>query len=158
MILKLNELLVITNAAKSNNNSIVFTNGCFDILHSGHCKYLNEAKKLGDILIVGINSDLSINRIKGTKRPIITENERAFIISTLKSVNYVVIFDEDTPHNIIKTIIPDVLVKGNDYSIDDIVGADTVIKNGGKVITIPIVEGLSTTKIISKIISNNHFK
>ena len=151
MITDIDEILKITRNAKRNKQKIVFTNGCFDIIHSGHCKYLNEAKKIGDILIVGLNSDASIKRIKGETRPINDENNRAFVLTSLRSVDYVVLFDEDTPYNLINTIVPNVLVKGSDYDVKDIVGADIVIQNGGEVITIPLVVGLSTTNIISKI-------
>ena len=148
---KLETLLHIVNDAKQNNQVIVFSNGCFDILHSGHCKYLSEAKKLGDILIVGLNTDKSVKNLKGNSRPINNQNDRAYVLSSLKSVDYVVFFDEETPLNLIKKILPDVLVKGDDYRIEDIVGADTVINNGGKVITIPLVAGKSTSALIEKI-------
>jgi len=143
-------LLQIVKDAKRNNKIIVFSNGCFDILHSGHCKYLSEAKKLGDMLIIGLNTDKSVKKLKGNSRPINEQKDRAYVLSSLKSVDYVVYFDEETPLNLINKIIPDVLVKGSDYEIENIVGAETVINNGGKVVTIPLVEGKSTSAIIAQ--------
>ncbi len=130
---------------------IVFTNGCFDILHAGHVSYLEEAKSLGDILIVGLNSDDSVRRIKGDKRPIIPQEERAYILSRLKPVDYVVIFEEDTPENLIKKIKPHILVKGGDWTPDKIVGKEFVESYGGKVVTIPFSFNTSTTAIIERI-------
>ena len=130
---------------------IVFTNGCFDVLHFGHVHYLLEAKKLGDVLVVGLNSDDSVRRLKGPSRPINGEKERAFVLAALSFVDYVVLFDEDTPENLIKTVRPDVLVKGGDYALDQIVGADFVRQNGGTVTTIPFVEGYSSTQIIEQL-------
>jgi rfaE bifunctional protein nucleotidyltransferase chain/domain len=155
MITNIEKILKIISNAKQNKQKIVFTNGCFDIIHSGHCKYLSEAKQLGDILIIGLNTDASIKRIKGEMRPINNEINRAFVLASLRSVDYVVLFDEDTPFNLISKIIPDVLVKGSDYEINNIVGADIVMQNGGQVITIPLVEGQSTTNIISKLQNQN---
>ena len=134
-----------------NDMKIVFTNGCFDIIHAGHVKYLAEAKKLGDVLIVGLNSDDSVRRLKGPSRPVNNELDRAIVLGALKSVDYVCLFDEDTPLELITGLMPDVLVKGGDYTIDNIVGADFVMKRGGEVAVIPFVEGKSTTKIIGKI-------
>ena len=130
---------------------IVFTNGCFDVLHFGHVHYLLEAKKLGDVLVVGLNSDDSVRRLKGPSRPINGEKERAFVLAALSFVDYVVLFDEDIPENLIKTVRPDVLVKGGDYALDQIVGADFVRQNGGTVTTIPFVEGYSSTQIIEQL-------
>lgn len=130
---------------------VVFTNGCFDILHSGHGSYLEKASRLGDELIVAINSDESVRRLKGKDRPIISQAHRAYLVAALGFVDYVVIFDEDTPKRLIDELVPDVLVKGADWSVDNIVGADTVLKNGGSVETIKLVEGLSTSSIIKKI-------
>ena len=130
---------------------IVFTNGCFDIIHRGHVEYLSKAKSYGDILIVGLNSDVSVNKLKGKSRPFINEEDRAFILSSLKAVDAVVRFNEDTPHTIISKIIPDVLVKGGDYKIEEIVGRDTVEQNGGKVVTIQFMKGYSTSILIEKI-------
>lgn len=152
MICSLELIKNIASEAKKNNKTIVFTNGCFDIIHSGHCFYLNEAKKLGDVLIVGLNSDDSVKRLKGEGRPINIEIDRANVLCSLKPVDYVVIFKEDTPLNLIKNILPNILVKGGDYSIKDVVGADVVMDNGGEVIILPFVEGKSTSKIIAKIL------
>jgi len=146
------EISQIANSLR-NTKKIVFTNGCFDILHSGHIAYLYKAKKLGDILIIGLNSDNSIKRIKGEKRPIILQEERAFLLSALEMVDYVTIFDEDTPYELIKIIKPHILVKGGDWPIDNIVGKDIVESYGGKVLNIPLVEGKSTTNIIERILS-----
>jgi D-glycero-beta-D-manno-heptose 1-phosphate adenylyltransferase len=129
---------------------IVFTNGCFDILHRGHVEYLKKAKLLGDILIVGLNSDSSVRRIKGDKRPINNESDRAIVLKELKSVDEVIIFQEETPLDLIKKIKPDVLVKGGDWKLEDIVGYEFVINNGGKVFSIPYIKGYSTTDIINK--------
>ena len=118
---------------KSENKKIVFTNGVFDIIHRGHVEYLNEAKSLGDILIIGMNSDKSVKIIKGDKRPIVSEENRAFVLSNLKAVDYVILFDEDNPFNLISSVLPDVLVKGADWNIDKIIGADIIQANGGKV-------------------------
>lgn len=135
---------------KKEGNSIVFTNGCFDVLHYGHVSYLAEASDLGDKIIIGLNSDSSVRRLKGETRPINGQHERAVLLSALQFVDAVVIFDEDTPENLINTIAPDFLVKGGDYTIDTIVGADFVMSYGGKVITIPIVENFSSTLIIKR--------
>lgn len=151
MLTNLNELQTIIAKAKSNGQAVVFTNGCFDILHAGHCKYLAEAKKLGDILVVGVNTDESIKRIKGKERPINKQTDRAFVLSALRAVDYTIFFGEDTPAQLIDAIVPDVLVKGADYDVREIVGAETVLKNGGKVITIPLVAGLSTSNTLKKI-------
>lgn len=142
----------IVKSLKKEEKKIVFTNGCFDILHAGHVDYLNKSKESGDILIVGLNSDSSVKRIKGKKRPVVNQNERAFIISNLKAVDYVTFFDEDTPETLINEIIPDVLVKGADWSLDKIVGRDTVLKNGGEVKTISFTNDQSTTNIIQLIL------
>jgi rfaE bifunctional protein nucleotidyltransferase chain/domain len=151
-ILSIEELAAIREQLKEQNKKVVFTNGCFDILHAGHVDYLNKAKALGDILIVAMNSDSSTNSIKGEKRPIVKQNERAFILANLKAVDYVTIFDEDTPYNTLKKLIPDILVKGADWSKDNIVGKDIVENAGGKVETIEFVNFQSTTNIIQTII------
>lgn len=130
---------------------IVFTNGCFDILHVGHVTYLATAKSLGDLLIVAVNSDNSIKRLKGESRPINTVEDRMLMLSALESVDYVFAFGEDTPINAIKEINPDILVKGGDYTIETIVGSDYVLDQGGRVETIPLVAGKSTTHIIDKL-------
>jgi len=136
---------------KRQGRKIVFTNGCFDVLHFGHVHYLLQAKELGDILVIGLNSDDSVRRLKGPTRPINGEKERAFVLAALACVDYVVVFDEDTPKKLIETVRPDVLVKGGDYTLDNIVGADFVTQNGGTVTTIPFVEGFSSTRIIEKL-------
>ncbi|MDH7604359.1 MAG: D-glycero-beta-D-manno-heptose 1-phosphate adenylyltransferase [Melioribacter sp.] len=151
-IKELDELIEIRNELKKQNKIVVFTNGCFDILHAGHVDYLNKAKSLGDILIVAVNSDTSMRKIKGNRRPIVPQNERAFIISNLKAVDYVTIFEEETPYEVIKKLIPDVLVKGADWSKDKIVGSDIVEAAGGKVETIEFVNFQSTTNIINTIL------
>lgn len=133
------------------DKKIVFTNGCFDILHVGHIRYMQEAAKLGDILVVGLNSDDSVRRLKGSERPINNQNERAEMLAALEFVDYVVIFDEDTPYKLIKTIQPDILVKGGDYAPDNVVGKDIVEARGGELRLLDFVEGKSTTNIIEKI-------
>ena len=146
------EIIEIRKRLKEENKKVVFTNGCFDILHSGHVDYLNKAREAGDALIVGLNTDSSIRRIKGEKRPILNQNERAFLIANLKAVDYVTFFDDDTPEIIIKDLVPDILVKGADWAIDKIVGRDTVEENGGEVKTIKFVNDQSTSKIINSIL------
>jgi rfaE bifunctional protein nucleotidyltransferase chain/domain len=139
---------------KGEGESIIFTNGCFDILHLGHVDYLQKAKNIGGKLIIGVNSDDSVRRIKGTSRPIVEENSRMRILASLEFVDCVILFDQDTPLELISLLLPDILVKGNDYSIDNIVGADVVLKNGGRVDTISLVEGQSTSGIIDKILES----
>lgn len=146
------ELLRTREELKQNGKKLVFTNGCFDILHAGHVDYLNKAKACGDILIVALNSDESIKRIKGEKRPIVPQNQRAFIMDNLKAVDYVTFFEEDTPHEIISELVPDILVKGADWDEDKIVGADIVKANGGSVERIEFVNDQSTSNIIDTII------
>lgn len=130
------------------NNKIVFTNGCFDILHRGHIEYLSQARDKGAILLIGLNSDASVKRIKGEKRPVQDEMTRALVLASLRIVDAVVLFDEDTPYELIKFVQPDVLVKGGDYTEATIVGADIVKANGGEVVVIPLVEGYSTSSIL----------
>lgn len=129
---------------------IVFTNGVFDILHAGHVTYLEAARALGDVLVVGLNTDASVRRLKGPERPINVEDDRAWVLSALRAVDYVVLFDDDTPLEVIRALMPDVLVKGGDYTRETIVGADDVEAHGGTVCTIPLVEGRSTTAIINR--------
>ena len=136
---------------KSQKLNIVFTNGCFDILHVGHTRYLNRAKELGDFLVVGLNSDSSVRENKGSDRPINKFNDRAKILSCLKAVDLVIKFEEKTPLKLIRAIMPDILVKGGDYKIEDIVGSDEVIKQGGKVIQLGFYEGYSSSKYIKRI-------
>ncbi len=133
---------------------IVFTNGCFDIFHLGHLDYLSKAAELGDILVVGINSDLSVKKIKSSSRPIIDEKSRTHLLASLFFVDAVVPFDDDTPYKLIKLVQPDILVKGNDYLPQNIVGYDIVSKKNGQIITIELVQGYSTSNIEQKIINN----
>ena len=146
------ELIAIRSKLKASNKKVVFTNGVFDLIHSGHVDYLSKAKKLGEVLIVGLNSDESVKRIKGDKRPILKQEERAFILSNLKPVDYVVLFDEDTPEKLISEIIPEILVKGADWAVEKIVGKEIVEKHGGKVMNIEFVNDQSTSRIIDLIV------
>ena len=144
----------IIKKIKAERKKIIFTNGCFDLLHVGHIRYLAQAKKLGDFLIIGLNSDSSVKEIKGKDRPINSFEDRATLLSALNSVDLVIMFEEQTPENLIKDIVPDILVKGGDYNIEDIVGYQTVIQNGGQVKTLSFYDGYSSTKYINKI--NKH--
>lgn len=146
------ELPELRTVLSGQGKIVVFTNGCFDILHRGHVEYLENAAQNGDVLIVGINSDESTNRLKGKGRPIQPQEDRAYILASLSSVDYVSIFDEDTPLELIKIVTPDVLVKGGDYQLDQIVGRDFVESCGGKTITIPLTPNRSTTDTINRII------
>jgi len=130
---------------------LVFTNGCFDLIHAGHVRYLSEARALGDALVVALNSDRSVRALKGEGRPILNEHERAEVIAALEAVDYVIIFDEETPRELIAALLPDVLVKGGDWPLDEIVGRDEVEAAGGRVLSLPYVEGSSTTDIIERI-------
>ncbi|WP_297889938.1 D-glycero-beta-D-manno-heptose 1-phosphate adenylyltransferase [Sulfurihydrogenibium sp.] len=145
------DYLKIVEKARKEGKKIVFTNGCFDIIHAGHVDYLEKAKSLGDFLVVGLNSDESVKRLKGKDRPVNPQDQRKKVLSALKPVDLVVIFEEDTPERLIKEIKPDVLVKGGDWKIENIVGADFVKSYGGQVLTIDFVYDISTSKIISKI-------
>jgi rfaE bifunctional protein nucleotidyltransferase chain/domain len=136
---------------KDQGQEVVFTNGCFDILHLGHIDYLEKARSLGDRLVIGLNTDPSVQRLKGPQRPINSEYARARILAALSFVDLVVSFDEDTPLELITALLPDILVKGKDYDISNIVGADVVMEHGGKVETIDLVDGYSTTNIVEKI-------
>ena len=144
------ESLVIFRA-ENKDKKIVFTNGCFDILHVGHKRYLEQASSLGDVFVIGVNSDASVRRLKGPERPVNPEQDRMEILSALGFVDYVVLFDEDTPYELIKIVQPDILVKGGDYKPEEVVGKDIVEARGGKLVLIPFVEGKSTTNIIKKI-------
>ena len=146
------EMKKIRQQLKDQNKKVVFTNGCFDLIHAGHVDYLSKAKAFGDVLVVGLNSDASVMKIKGSKRPILIETERSFIISNLKPVDYVVLFNEDTPKLLIEELLPDVLVKGADWAIENIVGKDVVLANGGEVKTIEFVNDQSTSRIIKIIV------
>lgn len=147
-------LAEIIAAEKSRGKRIVFTNGCFDLLHVGHVKYLQKARSFGDILILGLNSDASIKRLKGDKRPLIAEGERAHILAALDCIDYVVIFDEDTPLHLIAALKPSILVKGGDYTLDGVVGREIVEAAGGRVELVQFVDGKSTTNIIGKILES----
>ncbi len=151
MVVERENIIEIVNEHKRWKKRIVFTNGCFDIIHRGHVEYLRESRALGDILIVGLNTDDSVKRLKGAARPVISQEDRAVVVSEMKSVDYVVLFYEDTPYNLIDEIHPNILVKGGDYQIADIVGADIVKKIGGMVVSIPFIEGFSTTELIERI-------
>jgi cytidyltransferase-like protein len=154
-IKSLPELLQALKIERENDKSIVFTNGCFDILHKGHVDYLAKAADKGDVLIVAVNADESVRRLgKSPSRPIQDQDARAYLIAALESVSYVFLFFEDTPKEVIDQIVPNVLVKGSDYKAEDIVGYDTVIKNGGKVETIDFIPGYSTSGIEKKIIAS----
>ncbi len=136
---------------KQENQAVVFTNGCFDILHLGHVDYLEKARQTGSKMIVGVNADTSVRQLKGPTRPVNNEYARARILAALAFVDMVIIFEEETPLNLINALLPDILVKGDDYSVETIVGAKEVIANGGKVTTIPLVPTYSTTNIIQKL-------
>ena len=147
----LKDNIEIINIIKAERKKIVFTNGCFDLLHVGHIRYLAQAKKLGDFLIIGLNSDSSVKELKGEDRPINSFEDRATLLSAIESVDSVIMFEEQTPENLIKNIVPDILVKGGDYNIEDIVGYQTVIQNGGQVKTLSFYDGYSSTNYINKI-------
>lgn len=141
----------IIKKLKAENKKIVFTNGCFDILHAGHVRYLKESKKFGDILIVGLNSDVSVKKIKGESRPINPEMDRAEVLAGLEAVSYIVLFDETSPIKLLEEIKPDIYTKGADYTVETLPEAKTVLSYGGKIEFIKFLEGRSTTKIIDKI-------
>ncbi len=141
----------IVNRLKNKGKKIVFTNGCFDLLHPGHIYYLKEAKKKGDILILGLNSDSSLRKLKGKGRPLIPQKDRAEVLANFEFIDYIFIFNELTPQEAIRAISPDVLVKGGDYKKEEIIGGKFVEEKGGKVIIIPFLKGHSTTKLIKKI-------
>lgn len=140
---------------RSEGKRIVFTNGCFDLLHPGHIYTLTQAKALGDVLVVAINSDASVKRLKGERRPILNQEERAVMLSALAMVDYVTIFAEDTPLEVIRLLLPDVLVKGGDWGADAVVGREVVEANGGEVVLIPYQAGFSTTDIIERIMTGD---
>lgn len=133
------------------DKKVVFTNGCFDILHSGHVAYLNEAKKQGDVLFLGLNSDESIKRLKGENRPINSEKDRKFVLENLRSIDFVEVFEEDTPYELIDAVKPDLLVKGGDWAVEQIVGHDIVLAAGGEVRSLVFIDGYSTTGLISAV-------
>ena len=158
-----NKILTLADAVakrkqwQAAGEKVVFTNGCFDILHLGHVDYLEKAKSLGQHLIVGMNTDASVSRLKGPNRPICDQTSRSRVMAALGCVDAVILFDEATPEALIHAIKPDILTKGNDYTIENIVGADFVLANGGEVKTIPFVEGYSTSSIIRKIVNTHTF-
>ena len=151
-VLLRNNLVEVRQQLKKAGRTVVFTNGCFDILHRGHVDYLAKARELGDILIVGVNTDASVKRLKGPDRPIVQDEDRAAVLAALGVVDYVCLFDEDTPYELIRVLVPDILVKGADWSVGDIVGKDIVEAAGGAVHTIQFLPNRSTTNIIQKIV------
>ncbi len=150
-VIERSDLLRLRVQWKFFGKTVVFTNGCFDILHRGHIDYLAKAKSLGDVLVVGVNDDASVKRLKGPQRPVVGQDDRASVLAALKSVDYVCLFSEDTPYEIIKALVPDVLVKGADWPIDKVVGKDVVESAGGIVQTIEFLPHRSTSSIIEKI-------
>ena len=153
-IKSLEEIVRLRAELRERGKRLVFTNGCFDILHVGHVRYLNRARALGDRLVVALNSDRSVGRIKGKSRPIVPEMERAEVLAALGCVDYIFFFDDATPQRIIDAIVPDVLVKGSDWELSRVIGRETVENAGGKVLTVPMIEGFSTTGIIRKVLDN----
>ena len=151
LIKNLRDLKALCLSYESNNKKIVMTNGCFDILHSGHTYILEESKKLGDILIVALNSDLSVKKIKSKNRPIVSELDRAYVLSCLSSVDYIILFDNESPEEIICEILPDILIKGSDYRGKKVAGEDCLTRNGKKVVLIDLIKGKSSTSIIDKV-------
>jgi D-glycero-beta-D-manno-heptose 1-phosphate adenylyltransferase len=151
-ILGREELVEERERMRGEGKQLVFTNGCFDLLHPGHVRYLDQARALGDALVVALNSDRSVRALKGEGRPILSQRERAEVMAALESVDYVTIFDEETPRELIAALLPDILVKGGDWPVEQIVGREEVEAAGGKVLSLPYVEGLSTTDIIERIL------
>lgn len=147
------QLKKIVQKLKREGKTIAFTNGCFDILHTGHLKTFKAAKSHGDILVVGLNSDRSVRAIKGRGRPILPQTERAEVLAALEDVDYVTVFNEPDPLKVITTLTPDVLVKGGDWAEDTVIGGDVVKRHGGRVISVPLLKGLSTTRIISRVVA-----
>lgn len=150
-ILPLDQLRTERERLRQAGKTVVFTNGCFDLLHPGHVRYLQQARALGDVLIVALNSDRSVRELKGDKRPILSEAERSEVMAALASVDFVTVFDEPTPREIISALLPDILVKGGDWGIDAIVGREEVEAAGGRVMSLAFVEGCSTTDVIERI-------
>lgn len=149
-VLSLDKLLGVREGLRATGKRLVFTNGVFDLLHVGHVRYLQTAKDLGDLLVVAINSDRTVRELKGDDRPLTNENERAEVLSALRTVDYVTIFDDISPRQLIASLLPDVLVKGGDYGLDEIHGREEVEAAGGKVVSLPFVEGASTSNIIER--------
>ena len=148
----LDQILKVRAGYRERGSKVVFTNGCFDILHVGHVRYLNQARSLGDALIVGINSDSSVRELKGGGRPLVPEMERAEVVAALAGVDHVFVFQDLTPQRVIDAIVPDVLVKGSDWDLANIVGRETVENAGGAVLNVPLVEGSSTTEIVMRVL------
>jgi D-beta-D-heptose 7-phosphate kinase/D-beta-D-heptose 1-phosphate adenosyltransferase len=146
------ELISIRGDARKGGLTVVFTNGCFDLIHPGHIDLLERAAALGDLLVVGLNTDRSVTELKGPCRPVTPEGDRARVVAALEMVDYICLFDEDTPAELIAALVPDVLVKGGDYGLDQIVGRETVEEAGGKVVAVPLTEGYSTTDLIYSIV------
>jgi rfaE bifunctional protein nucleotidyltransferase chain/domain len=153
-ILDQHSLELVLNEIRQKNKTIVFSNGCFDLVHKGHIEYLAKASVLADVMILGLNTDASVSKLKGIHRPLQDQSARTLLMASLQFVDYVILFDEETPLELITVVQPDVLVKGNDYKAEDVVGYDVVIKKGGTVQTIELTEGYSTTKIVEKIIKS----
>ena len=153
-ILTRDTLIMRRQEWKRNGKTVAFTNGCFDLLHPGHIRLLEQARALGDLLVVGINSDASVRRLKGEKRPLVPEAERAEVLAALEAVDCVTVFDEPTPRELIQALLPDVLVKGGDWGPDEIVGREEVEAAGGRVASIPFVEGYSTTALIERMVKD----
>ncbi len=149
------EALEKIRAWQLSGKKVVFSNGCFDLLHAGHVEYLQAARKLGDVLLIGLNSDASVRRLKGASRPICCEADRATVLSALQVVDALTLFDEDTPEKLIGNLLPDILVKGADWAIEHIAGARAVLDHGGAVLTLPLLEGRSTSTLIEKIIQHS---
>lgn len=149
----LEELLEVRRRAKAEGRKLVFTNGVFDLLHRGHVEYLQKARALGDLLVVGLNSDASVHAIKGPKRPLVPQGDRAAVLAALECVGHIVLFEEETPGRLIEALLPDVLVKGADYTVEQIAGADAVRRSGGRVVTIELTPGRSTSGLIKRIVS-----
>ena len=154
-VLNLSELVAARAQLRQRDQRVVFTNGCFDLLHPGHVRYLQQARALGEALIVALNSDRSVRALKGPSRPILKEDERAEVMAALACVDFVTIFDEPTPREIIAALLPDVLVKGGDWSIDTIVGREEVEAAGGQVLSLPFVDGVSTSEVIARILQGH---
>lgn len=151
MLIRTDEIEVFCQALHKSGAKIVFTNGCFDILHAGHVRYLKQAKTMGDYLIVGLNADEAVSRLKGQERPINGQEDRAEVLSALSSVDFVVVFEEDTAVDIVDKIKPDIYVKGGDYTLDTLPEATVVQRNGGQIIFVEVVEGRSTSRVVEKI-------
>ncbi len=156
VILDRGELLRVRAELRAAGRRLVFTNGCFDILHVGHVRYLAAARALGDALLVAVNSDASVRALKGAGRPVMNESERAEMLAALSAVDFVTVFDEDSPRRLIAEVLPDVLVKGGDYALDEIHGREEVEASGGRVLALPFVEGASTTDIIGRVKALSH--